>query len=89
MIKCVNEDCDYFKHYGECSSACENQGFTKILTNYDRIQSMTVDEMAAFCARNFGCKNCEARELCRKINSGDCIMNCFDNVKQWLESEAE
>ena len=81
-VSCRAFNCGYFD-----SSGC------KVIevktTNYDRIRNMNIDELAAFCARNFGCKICEARKLCREINSGDCVMNCFDNVKKWLESEAE
>lgn len=46
MLKCVNDQCSYFKEYGECSSACEAQGIKKIVTNYDRIQAMSVEEVA-------------------------------------------
>lgn len=48
MTKCVNENCDYYNEHGECSSVCENNGFTKIFTNYDRIRNMSVEEMAEF-----------------------------------------
>lgn len=48
MVKCVAEKCDYFNEYGECSSACINNGYKKVLTNYDRIQNMSVEEMSDF-----------------------------------------
>ena len=46
MTHCVNKNCAYFKEYGECSSACQNNGFKKIITNFDRIKAMTVEEVA-------------------------------------------
>lgn len=46
MQKCVNDECEYFKQYGECSSVCVKNGFNKIITNFDRIKNMTIEEMA-------------------------------------------
>ena len=48
MLRCVNDNCDYFKEYGECSSACQSHGFNKIVTNFDRIKAMSVEELADF-----------------------------------------
>ena len=44
MIECVNDNCDYFKQYGECSSVCIDRGIKKIVTNFDRLHTLTVDE---------------------------------------------
>ena len=79
---CSDFNCVYFDGSG-CKITEEK------FTNYDRILNMSIEELAAFCARNFGCRECEARELCREINSGDCVLNCYDNVKTWLESGAK
>lgn len=35
MIKCWDEDCQYFREHGECSEVCTNQGISKIITNFD------------------------------------------------------
>jgi len=48
MLKCVNDNCDYFKANGECSSACEHNGYKKNLTNADRIRSMNDEELQKF-----------------------------------------
>ena len=48
MQKCANDECEYFKEYGECSSACVKNGFNKIITNFDRIKNMSFDEMYLF-----------------------------------------
>ena len=51
MINCVNDNCDYFNYNGECSSVCERNGFKKAITNYDRIMSMNLDELAESAVR--------------------------------------
>ena len=48
MVKCEAEKCDYFNAHGECASVCINKGYKKVLTNYDRIQNMSVEEMSDF-----------------------------------------
>ena len=50
MKKCVNEDCQYFREHGECSEVCTNQGIMKIVTNIDKLRSMTVEELAQWFA---------------------------------------
>lgn len=51
MQKCMNDECEYFKQYGECSSVCVKNGFNKIITNFDRIKNMTIEEMAEKATR--------------------------------------
>lgn len=46
--KCVMAECDYYKEYGECSSVCSHYMIKPVLTNYDRIRNMSVEEMAKF-----------------------------------------
>lgn len=79
MVKCVAEKCDYFNEHGECSNACINNGYTKVLTNYDRIQNMSIEEMSKFLSEvlRFGFTR-----------------GCYDDTdphfiysKRWLESE--
>ena len=93
MIKCVNDDCDYFKTHGKCSGVCENQGFTKQLTNLDRIQGMSLDEMAKFLATHIGhyvapykVKDIYRNAIDDKTGKGIIWIDAF---KLWLESEAE
>lgn len=93
MIKCLSEDCDYFKTHGKCSSVCENNGYTKIFTNYDLIQSMSVDEMAKFLASHIGhyeapykVKDIYRNAIDDKTGKGIIWIDAF---KLWLESEAD
>ena len=54
------------------------------MTNYERIKSMTIDEMAKFiCQQPTPCKRCD-------LAHNPCI--CSDAIeihKKWLEDEAE
>ena len=52
--KCVMAECDYYKEYGECSSVCSHYLIKPVLTNYDRIRNMSVEEMARFMATHIG-----------------------------------
>ena len=86
--KCIKEDCDYFKEYGECSSVCDKYLIKPVLTNFDRIRNMELDEMTTriykyahnmcnYCIYGKGWK-CEST-----------LKTCVNGIKQWLESEAE
>lgn len=88
MIKCTSKDCDYFKTYGECSSACENQGFTKKITNYDRIQNMSVGEMASDIYK-YAHNMCRFCVYSKGWKCTSALKTCVNGIKQWLESEAE
>ena len=46
MIKCVNDNCSYYKQFGECSSVCINNGYKKNITNFDTVNSMSLEEFA-------------------------------------------
>lgn len=72
MIKCFAENCDYYKSNGECSSYCTNRGISKIVTNYERIQAMSVEEMSDFLMG-----------WAMDFMMGKSPMN----VNRWLESE--
>ena len=58
-----------------------------IKTNYDRIKSMSVEEMAAFIERMTEhleiCTRCPAYKMC------DTHIKCGENIKQWLLQEVE
>jgi hypothetical protein len=84
MIKCVNDECSYFKEYGECSSVCIQQGFKKIITNYDHIRNMSIEEMAELLLD--GCRGAECEN--QPMNEYGSV-NCFECRKQWLESEVQ
>ena len=55
------------------------------MTNYDRIKSMSVEEMAEFIERKTEdleiCTHCPAYKMC------DTHIKCGENIKQWLEQE--
>lgn len=36
MMKCVNEDCQYFREHGEYSEECIKRGIKKIVTNAEK-----------------------------------------------------
>lgn len=57
------------------------------MTNYERIKSMTVDEMCKFVL--------DANSFCTALDGVDCIhgwryetSQCAAHAKEWLESEA-
>ena len=55
------------------------------MTNYDRIKSMSVEEMAEFIERMTEyleiCTVCPAYKMC------DTHIKCGENIKQWLLQE--
>lgn len=83
MMHCVNENCDYFREYGECSSACQNNGFKKIVTNFDKIQAMTVEELARFLATPCECE--VDPETDGYVDCGNEL--CIKRHIKWLKSE--
>lgn len=60
-----------------------------MITNYERIRTMSVDEMAEFLADNaFGCNECEeAIRLCDNPLTKDenCDGDCSTHCKEWLK----
>ena len=55
----------------------------RIITNYDRIKAMNIDEMADYFNGIFDCFNCPKDAfLCESKGSV-----CTKYIKQWLESE--
>ena len=65
---CIESPCKYFKSY----------------TNYDRIKSMSVEEMAEYLSDHWSCVDCAFEKDC-----DDNYISCHKNIKQWLESEVE
>lgn len=48
MMKCINEDCQYFKEHKKCSEECTKRGIKKIVTNADKIRNMSDEELSKF-----------------------------------------
>lgn len=53
-----------------------------IRTNYDRIKSMSVEEMAEYLSDHWSCIGCAFEKDC-----DDNYISCHKNIKQWLEME--
>lgn len=53
------------------------------MTNYEKIKSMSVEEMAEFMYENCLCA------CCPYCDGGLCHCDCKDGHKKWLESEVE
>ena len=51
-----------------------------IKTNYDRIKSMSVEEMAEFIDKNYKCRKCAYYNKC-------CNGDCTNGIIQWLLQE--
>lgn len=86
MIKCVKEDCDYYNQYGECSHVCIHNGYNKVITNQDRIQSMSVEQLATFLT---DISNCEMNDCCF-CPLGKTVGACnYKSIKKWLEREVD
>ena len=60
-----------------------NGGFE--MTNYERIKSMSIDEMADYFNEIFDCCNCPNDMFLCEGNG----YVCTKYIKQWLESEVE
>lgn len=90
-IDCKNYGVSCNKHSSmTINDDCENADWKKP-TNYERIKNMSIDEMAAYHARNISCDRCEARPMCKAKHTDKDFMklNCVDRFKLWLESEVE
>jgi hypothetical protein len=53
-------------------------------TNFDKIKSMTVKEMAELMSPLNTCSNCKAHKMCDEIPMN---AECVEIIKFWLESE--
>lgn len=99
----------------DCHSKCEHAGKDrefviprgresckkKVLTNYERIKAMSIDEMAEFMFRMVDCVSCQNKLMnngdfrgTKKCNDKDFYAmcngdgtKCFKVCKEWLESE--
>lgn len=53
---------------------------SKPMTNYERIKSMSVEEIVDFINKNYKCRKCAYYNKC-------CDSNCESGIKLWLEAE--
>lgn len=87
--RCYNEVLDKIKPYVEFVDKIQ-------ITNYDRIKSMSIDELAEFLEDedNLATQYCNKNCCIHFEDNGDCKAykavkrnSCVQAVKQWLESE--
>lgn len=54
------------------------------MNNFEKIKSLTLDEMTEFIAENINCGSCCLTDI-------DCPVDleCDEVVKQWLQAESE
>ena len=50
------------------------------MTNFEKIEQMSIEEMAEFIADEFKCPNCD------RVRVYNCNV-CVSYIKRWLESE--
>ena len=55
------------------------------MTNYDRIKSMSVEEMAEYLSDHWSCIGCAFEKVCD--DNLYRYISCHKNIKQWLEQE--
>lgn len=56
------------------------------MNNYEKINSMSLDEMAKFYSDCFGCTLCPCEWT---SENNDCGNDCHNAIKQWLLKECE
>ena len=56
------------------------------MNNYEKIKSLTLEEMAKFI-KHCDCENTCSLEVPCWYGDKDC--NCLDGIKQWLQAESE
>ena len=86
MLKCVNEDCQYFREHGECSEICINQGIIKIVTNADRIRNMSDEELARWIHRIDHYID-EEKEMLIVNFEGEELHDNQIRILEWLQSQ--
>ena len=88
-------DCNLCKYdkvkedYEHCPK-CENGSEFVVITNADRIRSMTDEELAEFL---YGIATSHECNICEMKQGWDCGKrddeNCTDGVRKWLQSDSE
>ena len=62
------------------------------MTNYNRIQQMSIDEMAEWLSDIFDCDNCTEHERLSDnllLKDEQCDQKCVEHCKEWLMSEVK
>lgn len=79
---CFDES-GFYKFCPECGAKMGEDKKEKGLTNYDRITSMSLDELADMLQENI-----HTCDFCIRKDAAECVdAHCKDNIKKWLESE--
>ena len=58
------------------------------MTNFEKIKSMNIDELAEKLNDSFACDRCLIMEFCDETTWGT-HLSCTDVWKEWLKSEAK
>lgn len=76
---------DYFLRVQAAARECIDH---KPLTNFERIKTMTVEELIDWCRYKFDCPYCPAWEYCGAEDIAE-AGNCKSALKIWLEKEVQ
>jgi len=58
------------------------------MTNYEKIKSMSIEEMAVAFDENSCCGFCAYKKICAKSSALFIdLKKCQERIKEWLESE--
>ena len=81
MAICNNKKCSL----GECNQTETCTAYVPVITNADRIRSMSDDELSVFLCEKFDCRSesCPGIELC-KPNEGKA-----NGISRWLQQPVE
>lgn len=55
------------------------------MTNYEKIKSMDISELAKFIDKNISCLDCLAYQICDDFPDSLCV----DIIEEWLKMEIE
>ena len=91
-IKCCHtckKDAEKCNVWHNCGSDCPNFE-AKVITNADRIRSMSDEELAEFLDDlTDNCCRCAEHQNCGNCQIGLDAKTGFCDIKKWLQSEAE
>lgn len=82
-------ECFRYKQYLEILEENERLRNLKVITNYDKIKSMNIDELAEFCSVFQRCEFC-SMSVHGTVNMDECRKTtCKEAIKKWLEAKIE
>ena len=84
MQKCVTENCTWLKKYGKCADECRSRGFSKVVTNYDQLKDMDIEDMATAIAKLILSTDKTAKSYIQYMCAR---MELFDFCIRWLNEE--